>query len=125
MKKKETLGTRIVKLREMHNKTQIELATEINITKSMLSKYENDINMPKADIVERLAERLFTTTDYLLLKIDEPGSPEKIEGWYQLSLEEINLVEQYRRLGAEDRGRIKERFYMLSENKGKRIRVKK
>lgn len=64
----DTLGSRILNLRVDKDIKQNDLANQIGITKSMLSKYENDINIPKADILSKIADVLDTTTDYLLCR---------------------------------------------------------
>lgn len=64
----DTLGSRILNLRSDKDIKQNDLANQIGITKSMLSKYENDINIPKADILSKIADVLDTTTDYLLCR---------------------------------------------------------
>lgn len=63
-----TIGSRILNLRADKDIKQSDLANQIGITKSMLSKYENDINIPKADILSKIADVLDTTTDYLLCR---------------------------------------------------------
>ena len=63
-----TIGSRILNLRADKDIKQSDLANQIGITKSMLSKYENDPNIPKADILSKIADVLDTTTDYLLCR---------------------------------------------------------
>lgn len=63
-----TIGSRILNLRADKDIKQSDLANQIGITKSMLSKYENDINIPKADILSKIVDVLDTTTDYLLCR---------------------------------------------------------
>ncbi|MGC9777928.1 MAG: helix-turn-helix transcriptional regulator [Candidatus Heimdallarchaeota archaeon] len=47
------LGAYIHSLRKGHRHTQLELAKEINITQTMLSKYElNDTTIPIADLLQ-------------------------------------------------------------------------
>lgn len=65
-----TIGSRILNLRADKDIKQSDLANQIGITKSMLSKYENDINIPKADILSKIADVLDTTTDYLLCRVN-------------------------------------------------------
>ena len=62
----KTIGERIVFLREKYNITQKTLAKDVNITEASLSRYENNLREPKAEIVANLAVRLNTTADFLL-----------------------------------------------------------
>ena len=53
-------------LREENDITQKTLAKDINITETSLSRYENDLREPKAEIIKKLAKRLNTSADFLL-----------------------------------------------------------
>lgn len=107
------LGSRIVGLRQELNITQISLAKSVGITKSMLSKYENDINIPKADVLGEIATRLNTSTDYLLGKTTNPAPVKKSDTWIQLRNDEYELLTSYRQLSNENRVRIQERIDCL------------
>ena len=65
-----TIGKRIVYVRELRDLKQKDLASIIGVTKSTMSKYENDINVPNADILRNIAEALQTSTDYLVGRTD-------------------------------------------------------
>ncbi len=62
----ETIGERIKRLRERKNLTQKELAEKVDITEASLSRYENNLRVPRAQILSRLAVALDTTSDYIL-----------------------------------------------------------
>ncbi|MDI3478547.1 MAG: hypothetical protein PWQ59_2072 [Thermoanaerobacterium sp.] len=62
----ETIGQRIKHLREKKELTQKQLADLVGITEASLSRYENDLREPKAEILSRIAKALDTTTDFLL-----------------------------------------------------------
>lgn len=68
----DSLGTRLVNLRTDKHLTQKVIAEKAGITKAMLSKYENNINVPRADILGKLADILETSTDYLLCRTNDP-----------------------------------------------------
>ena len=108
------LGSRIVGLRQELNITQISLAKSVGITKSMLSKYENDINVPKADVLGEIATRLDTSTDYLLGKTDNPAPIIKNDTWIQLREDEYEILQGFRALNEENKVRIKDRMDCLS-----------
>ena len=62
----KTIGERIVFLREKCDITQKVLAKSVNITEASLSRYENNLREPKAEIVVKLTSALNTTADFLL-----------------------------------------------------------
>lgn len=47
--------------------SQKELADKVEITEASLSRYENNLREPKAEIVAKLAKALDTSTDFLIL----------------------------------------------------------
>lgn len=60
------LGNRIKTLRMQQNLTQTQLAHQLNITKSMVSAYENDLRTPSYHILIKLSHIFHVSTDYLL-----------------------------------------------------------
>lgn len=62
----ESIGERIIYLRDLKNLKQKDLTEKIGVTKATMSKYENNINIPNADILCKIAEALDTSADYLL-----------------------------------------------------------
>ena len=107
------LGSRIIGLRQEQNINQVSLAKQVGITKSMLSKYENDINVPKADVLGEIATLLHTSSDYLLGKIDNPAPLKKDDTWIQLREEEYQFLDSYRKLSSVNKERIQERIDCL------------
>lgn len=67
-----TFGNRIRTLRKKYNLTQLELATKVGIPKSTLAGYENGLRRPKFETIEKLAEVLNTSSDYLIGISDDP-----------------------------------------------------
>lgn len=61
-----TVGKKITQLRELLDMKQKELATKASITEASLSRYENGLREPKADILSKIAKALGTTTSYLI-----------------------------------------------------------
>jgi len=103
------IGKRIKILREQLGLSQEELAVIVNISRSALANYENNLREPKGEILVRIARSLKTTTDYLLGRTNDPfltnknkkvGSPEQkiknalssdpklLEFWQELSKRE-------------------------------------
>lgn len=108
------LGKRIVNLRDLLGITQISLAKSVGITKSMLSKYENGINMPKADVLAAIANQLDVSIDYLMGKTkSESYDPKKL--CMHITPEEMDLFKRIRTLGRDDQIRISERVEFLTD----------
>ncbi len=108
------LGKRIVNLRDQQDIRQIALAKSVGITKSMLSKYEHGTNMPKADVLAAIAERLDVSIDYLMGKTkSESYDPKKL--CMHITLEEMDLFKKIRTLSRDDQIRISERVEFLTD----------
>lgn len=61
-----TIGERITKLRKELKLNQKQLAQKIDITEASLSRYENNLREPRAEIISKMSEILNCSTDYLL-----------------------------------------------------------
>jgi transcriptional regulator with XRE-family HTH domain len=89
---------RLKQLREGIGWTQQELAQKCGITKVQVHRYENGSSVPPADKLKLLAELFNVTSDYLLGLIDN-SAPYAIPGKSALSIEEIKILETFRREG--------------------------
>jgi transcriptional regulator with XRE-family HTH domain len=65
-KMKEVLAERIQALRKQAGLTQIELADKIGVSKSQYIRYETKDVQPPANIMNKLADALGTSVDYLI-----------------------------------------------------------
>jgi len=65
-KMKETLADRIQTLRKQAGLTQIELADKIGVSKSQFIRYESKNVQPPANIINKLADALATSVDFLI-----------------------------------------------------------
>ena len=63
---KELLAERIQLLRKQAGLTQIELAGKIGVSKSQYIRYETKDVQPPANIMNKLADALGTSIDYLI-----------------------------------------------------------
>ena len=59
-------GLRLKELRKKKKLSQSQVSARLNITKSSISGYENNIITPSNDIIVKLALLYGVTTDYLL-----------------------------------------------------------
>ena len=75
-----SLGTRIAARRTSLGMSQEYLAELIDSTQRQISKYENGINQPTAEVLSRLADALQTTTDYLLGRTEIVDRPLRGQG---------------------------------------------
>lgn len=109
-----TIGERIVFLREELDMSQKELAYTIHIAPTSLSRYENNYYEPKAEIISRIAKALNTTSDFLLGLTDISQKPEGSD--YKplcLTAEEQRLISYYRKLHDNNKIRVFERTLTL------------
>ena len=60
------LGERIQELRKQKEIAQQKLAELINVSKSMINRYENKGVQPPADVLNKIANVLDTSVDYLI-----------------------------------------------------------
>ena len=65
------IGPRILTLLEKKGMTQRELANEIGVTETSISRYISGQRVPKANIVVYMADTLDSSTDYILGRINE------------------------------------------------------
>ena len=65
-KMKEILAERVQALRKQAGLTQIELAEKIGVSKSQYIRYETKDVQPPANIMNKLADALSTSVDYLI-----------------------------------------------------------
>lgn len=60
------MGERIRQLRCQRNLSQIELARQVGVSKSVISSYENNVHFPPYDVLLKIARLFDVSTDYLL-----------------------------------------------------------
>lgn len=109
----DTIGERIVFLREERDISQKALALTIDLTAATLSRYENNIYEPKADIICRLTKALDTNADFLL-GLEADYSPRSANSPRPgLTPQEHRMLRYYRELSTANRTRIDERILTL------------
>lgn len=60
------IGEKITNLRQELGLNQKQLAEKVGITEASLSRYENNLREPRAEIISRISEVLNCSTDYIL-----------------------------------------------------------
>ncbi len=117
-----SLGEKIILLRQNNDMKQSVLSEQIGVTKSMLSKYENNINIPKADILGKIADSLNTTTDYLLGRTDNLAPLSTDNYLVKISPQEHMLLLSFQSLSKSRQARVLERIDVLIEEQSHRKR---
>lgn len=69
----EILGKRLLKCRKKFGYTQIQAATYADITEKAYSNYELGKQMPRLDILVRIADMYQVSLDYLTGRTDDPS----------------------------------------------------
>lgn len=72
----KTFGERLKKIRENNKETQSDLAKALNIRRENIIRYENG-DLPKFEVVIKIARHYNTTIDYFAGLIDSPISYDK------------------------------------------------
>lgn len=88
----QSIGDRILLLRREFNISQKTLAELAGVTEASLSRYENNLREPRAEIIGRIASVLDVTTDYLLGRTDV-RNPHDYELIRALSNDDPELLE--------------------------------
>jgi transcriptional regulator with XRE-family HTH domain len=96
-----SVNDRIKQLRVDNNLTQSELAQKVGLTYVQIGRYEKGKSTPSADVLQKLANVLNTSTDYLM-----NGKTEQVEA--QLADKElIKQFQEVEKLSPEDKNLVK------------------
>lgn len=97
-----SLGDRIKELRKQKNWSQNELAQKAGVSYAQLSRYEIKGSQPPAEVLNKLADALDTTVDYLI----NGDTNEKAKS----TLKDAELLQQFKaveQMNDDDRSVIK------------------
>lgn len=112
-----TTGERIAARRDELGLKQYQVAEMIGVTKTTMSKYENNVNIPNADILARLASVLQTSADYLCGITD--NSAPMGEKWICTDSVDKSLLTAIKKLNRDNQLRLAERAEILLESQNK------
>lgn len=112
-----TTGERIAARRDELGLKQYQVAEQIGVTKTTMSKYENNVNIPNADILARLAYVLRTSADYLCGITD--NSAPLGEKWICTDSVDESLITAIKKLNHDNQLRLAERAETLLEKQNK------
>ncbi len=96
------IGERIKELRTAKKMTQTDLAKAVGLSYIQIGRYETQKSTPSSDVLQKLAEVLDTTTDYLML-----GDRDKIISAQLSDNELLKQFKQVEKLNQEDKHLIK------------------
>lgn len=74
------IGKQLRRLRKSHEMTQEQLADYLQMAKSTISQYENDINEPDLNTIVRIADLFGVSLDELIGRSDAYKSPQDRSG---------------------------------------------
>ena len=96
------IGERIKDLRTKKKLTQTELANLVGLTYIQIGRYETQKSNPSSGVLQKLANTLETTTDFLM-----NGSQDEIVATQLTDKELLKQFKQVEQLGADDKHLIK------------------
>ena len=82
MTRSEIIGANIRKLRNEHGMTQIQFASEIDRSQSVVAQYERGQRMPSTEIIAKIASVFGVTSDSIYYSKEEIKEASKNEDWY-------------------------------------------
>ena len=89
----EKFKDKIKALRSKRNITQQQLATDLNVSKQAVSKWEKGHSLPDVASIEMIASYFGVSTDYLLNdSVDVEGMKKKKSGFFSLVIEKEKLI---------------------------------
>ena len=110
-----SIGERIIFLRENMDLPQVKLAAKIGITKMTLYKYEKNICEPKGEIIARLADVLNTSADFILGRTADSAPIKTTDTEQNAKIRENEIVHKFRNLTEINQAKIEERIEILLE----------
>ena len=95
------IGDRIKDLRNALKLTQKDLAEKVGITYIQIGRYEKKKAAPSSDVLQRIADALNTTADYLM-----NGTSDEIATGQIQNKELLNLFKSVDKLSTEDKNMV-------------------
>lgn len=107
-----SIGTRIREARIGKKMTQPELAEKIGVTKGAIANYENEISVPKHEILYKLMIVLGVDANFLYQDLIKEISNDII-----LDSEEKEIIRMFRKLDDSGKAVIKRLLHQLTDEK--------
>ena len=96
------ISERIKDLRTAKKLTQTDLAKIVGLTYIQIGRYETGKSAPSADVLNKMADALGTTTDYIM-----NGSDNDVVSAQLTDKELLNQFKEVEKLGQEDKHLVK------------------
>lgn len=112
------IGQKIKELRLYNDLTQIELSKKADISRSVLSAYENNTAIPTATVIAKIAIALNVSADYLLGLEDDFGTRTVATMGDTMTAKERELLETFRTLSPYLQGLTLETVRSFAGNAG-------
>lgn len=96
------IGDRIKEIRLSKKMTQAQLAKLVGLTYIQIGRYEKQKSNPSSDVLQRLADALGTSTDFLM-----NGNSQQIAATKITDRELLNLFQAIEQLEDEDKNMVK------------------
>lgn len=87
-------GDNLKRLREAEGLTQEELGSKLNLLRSSISMYENNIRIPSVEIVKRIADYFGVSMDYIVSNDDPRVNVLSDELLAEIFLRRIKFLEK-------------------------------
>jgi len=113
---------RLRELREENGYTQAYMATNLQISRQVYANYENEINQPSIEMLEKLANFFQCSVDYIIGRSDDFGNvaiKEKSPSSF-LKPEEQELLNNFRSLPKTEQTQASEYVQYLADKRGKK-----
>lgn len=113
---------RLRELRKEKDKTQVELASVLGVSRQVYANYENGINEPSIDILIALANYFECSIDYLVSREDDFGNVTVANVGEKLPADAQELVDMFLSLSPAHRIQILEytKYFTERENATKK-----
>ena len=84
------VGAKIKQLRSQRNMSQITLAQQLGVSKSVISSYKNSVHLPPYDVLIQMARIFGVSTDYLLGTVNNKSV--NVDGLTDTQIEAITRI---------------------------------
>ena len=105
-----SIGSRIKEARIGKKMTQIELAQKIGVTKGAIANYENEVSVPKHEVLFKLMQALEVDANYLYQDLLKQISTDII-----LDSEEKEIIRMIRKLDADGKNVLEDLLHHLTK----------
>lgn len=84
------IGAKLKQLRNQRGLSQIALAKQLGVSKSVISSYENDVHLPPYDVLLQISKLFGVSTDYLLGAASNRTI--NVDGLTEQQIESVSLI---------------------------------